>query len=174
MTGFTFTCACCGKEIDGLPDLAFKTPDYYFAMSEQERAERAEMSDDFCVIDDTDRFIRVVCQVPIIGTEERLGWGVWVSLSEENFERYRETLRDNNQSELGGMFGWFSNRLPGYPDTLNLKTTVMPQDGNQRPLLWINSDHADHPLRIEQQDGIDPERLGEIYAQTVCDSGNDG
>ena len=171
MTAVTFTCACCGKEITGLPDLAFDAPLHYHGLAEVERARRARLDSDLCVIDDEDHFIRAVCPIPIIGADQYFAWGVWASLSAENFERYEATFDDGDQSELGAMFGWLSNRVPGYPDTLNLRTSVVPRDGNDRPLLWISEMHDDHPLYSEQREGISRERLGEIYASQVCEGG---
>ena len=168
MENISFTCACCGETIEGLPDLGYAAPAYYDAMSEAERAARTYLDSDVCIIDGDNRFIRVVCPVPIIGAEAYFGWGVWVSLSEGNFARYRDSFGDRDQSKLGQLFGWLSNRLPGYPDTLNLPMTVVPQDDNQRPLAWINADRADHPLYVHQREGMDKDALGEIYAQAIC------
>jgi hypothetical protein len=95
---------------------------------------------------------------------------VWVSLSDENFQKYNDSYGDDDQSKLGGMFGWLCNRIPVYPDTLHLQSTVMPRDGNQRPMVWINDAHADHPLYIDQREGITGERLGEIYGSEICDN----
>jgi hypothetical protein len=167
---FSFTCACCGKTVTELPDLAYPAPLYYFQLPEAERETRARLGSDFCVIDGEDRFIRVVCPLPIQGTELSFSWGVWVSLSADNFQRYEETFDNPGQSKLGGMFGWFSNRLPDYPDTLNLQSTIWPQDGNQRPRLYVNAAHAEHPLYVEQCNGIDADRLGRLYANIACDS----
>ena len=170
---FRFTCACCGKAVTGVPDLAYAAPIYFDQLPEAERPSRAELSSDFCVIDATDYFIRVVCPLPIQGMDEMFMWGVWVTLSEANFRRYRDSFDDADQSELGGMFGWLSNRIPYYPDTLNLQTTVWPQDGDQRPHLWVNGTHADHPLYREQREGMSLARLGEIYAKEVCAGSGD-
>jgi hypothetical protein len=166
----SFTCACCGKTVSGLPDLAYDAPLHYDRLPEAERAERARLDADFCIIDGEDHFIRVVCPVPIRGTEAYFGWGVWVSLSVENFARYRGSFMEPDQSSLGGMFGWLCNRLPIYPDTLELQTSVLPQDGGQRPLVWINENHVDHPLYVDQREGITADRLGEIYASEVCEN----
>lgn len=168
---FRFACACCGKTVTGLPDLAYAAPIYYDQLPEAERRDRARLSSDLCVIDAEYHFIRVVCPVPIQGTDRAFMWGVWVSLSEANFRRYEASFDDPEQAKLGGMFGWLSNRIPHYPDTLNLQTTVWPQDGRQRPHLWVNDVHADHPLYREQRDGMRPDRLGEIYAKEICTAG---
>ena len=164
----TFTCACCGKTVSGAPDLAFDAPLHYAQLPEVERAERASLDADFCVIDGEQRFIRAVCPIPIRGTEEFFAWGVWVSLAADSFERYRASFEDPDQSKLGGMFGWLCNRLPPYPDTLELQTSVLLQDGRQRPLVWVNRVHGSHPLYIDQREGITAERLGEIYASEIC------
>ncbi len=170
MDSIVFTCACCGKEIAGLPDLAFNAPVHYHDLPAAERERRARLDADFCVIDGEDRFIRGVCPIPVRDTDAHFAWGVWVSLSEANFARYHASFDDEDQSRLGGMFGWLCNRLPSYPETLHLQTTVVAQDGTERPLVWINEAHGAHPLYIDQREGMTKERLGEIYASQVCQS----
>lgn len=172
MEPLTFRCSCCGREITGLPDLAYDAPAHYHDLPQAERSERARLGDDLCTIDSKDHrdhFVRGVLLLPVRGTDQTFGFGVWVSLSAENYRRYVATFDDEDQSKLGAMFGWFCNRIPYYPDTLNLQTTVVPQDGGARPQVWINKIHADHPLYAEQQSGLTKERLGEIYAGEVCD-----
>ena len=63
---------------------------------------------------------------------------------------------------MGPWFGWFSNRLKGYPETLNLKCQVRPRSGRQRPLIELEP--TDHPLAVEQRDGITLDRIFEIFA----------
>ena len=168
MEPFTFTCPCCGEEIVGLPDLGYDAPAFYAGIPEAERAQRATLTSDLCTVDDEFFFVRALCRVPIQAAEQDFGWGVWVSLSKDNFRRYSETYGDADQSKLGPMFGWFSNQLPDYPGTLSLQTTVIPQDNNQRPLVYINDAHADHPLYVEQRHGMPQAKLAEIYARNLC------
>lgn len=168
MTEIRFTCACCGETISGMPDVAFDAPLHFHELPEAERSTRAKLNDDFCVIDGREHFIRAVCPVPLADGAEFFAWGVWVSLSAESFARYRDSFQDPEQSKIGGMFGWLCNRLPGYPETLHLETSVIPQDGGERPLVWLNQAHAAHPLYIEQRNGITAARLGEIYASQMC------
>lgn len=175
MDPLTFHCSCCGRVITGLPDLAYDAPFHYHELPEPERPERAKLSSDLCTIatsEGGDHFVRGVCLLPVEGSDETFGFGVWVSLSQENFRRYSETFEDEDQSKLGAMFGWLCNRLPTYPETLNLQTSVVPQDGQDRPQVWIGEAHADHPLYIEQRAGTTKERLGKIYAREVCDGGS--
>jgi hypothetical protein len=50
--------------------------------------------------------------------------------------------------------------LPGYPDTLHLKTMVHTREPGRRP--FIELDPTDHPLAVEQREGITWERVQEI------------
>lgn len=167
MEAFSFTCPCCGEEVVGLPDMAYDSPVYYPSDAGTAREAKARLTSDFCSVGD-DRFIRGVCRVPIAGSDQDFGWGIWVSLSKENFQRYFDSFGDADQSKLGGMFGWLCNRLPGYPDTLNLQTTVVPQDDNRRPLVYVSDVHQDHPLFIEQREGMSQDKLARIYAENLC------
>jgi hypothetical protein len=121
------------------------------------------LSEDFCVLEGEHFFVRCVLEIPIVGSDrDGFAYGVWSSLSEKNFRRYVETFDAGEQDGLGPWFGWFSNRLKGYPDTLFLKCQVHPRAGRRRP--WIELEPTDNPLAIEQRDGITLDRLLEIYA----------
>ena len=52
-----------------------------------------------------------------------------------------------------------------YPDTLNLKTRVHLRDDGVRPSIELEP--TEHPLAIEQRDGITAERVAELYARLV-------
>lgn len=108
-------------------------------------------------------FVRCVLELPILGAADSFfGFGVWSTLSKRNFQLYVESFDSGEQGDLGPWFGWFSNRLKGYPDTLNLKCQVYPQAGRKRPLVGIEP--TDHLLAQEQQNGISIDRLLDIYA----------
>jgi hypothetical protein len=110
-----------------------------------------------CGIDGESWFVRAVLQIPVIGHADCLEWGVWGTLSEANFKRYRVTFGDDDQSRLGPMFSWFASRLPEYPDTLNLRCNIVPRDGGQRPLIEFHPDD-DHALVLDKKHGISLER----------------
>lgn len=78
-----YTCTSCGEKHEDMPAIGFTAPYPYNQLSEEERiAYQAECGGDFCIIrypDQTDRFIRAVLPIPIIGHEETLEYGVWVS-----------------------------------------------------------------------------------------------
>jgi hypothetical protein len=151
-----FKCTCCGEWHEGLPDLAFAAPYYYDQLSEEQKKIIAKKSDDLCSIDD-DFFIRGILLLPIVDRDTEFGLGVWVSLSETNFNRYVELFEHPDPTAEGPYFGWFSNRLPGYPDTLSLKTNVHLQPYPQRPRIVLEP--TDHPLSIHQHRGIEFDTL---------------
>ena len=122
------------------------------------------LSEDFCVLRGEHFFVRAVLELPIIGGDaKRFGFGVWSTLSRPNFERYVDTFDSGGEhAELGPWLGWFSNRLAGYPDTLNLKCRLHFQADRQRPKIELEP--TEHPLAVEQRDGMTFDRLLEIYA----------
>ena len=52
--------------------------------------------------------------------------------------------------------------LPLYPSTENLKTRVHLRDDGVRP--YIELEPTDHPLAVEQRNGITVDRVAEILA----------
>jgi hypothetical protein len=163
-----WTCPCCGMKHGGIFDLACGKPEYWQGSAEKSPLSEVRTSDnvltaDFCVLDGEHFFVRCVLELPIAGRPDAsFGFGVWSSLSKKNFDLYFDTFDSDRQNELGPWFGWFSNRLKGYPDTLGLKCQVHPQEGGQRPLIELEP--TDHPLAVDQKKGISFDRLLEIYA----------
>ena len=84
----TFRCSVCGEEHPG-PPLVYDTdaPAYWYGLPPEEREERAELTSDQCVIDGQHFFLRGNLEIPILDSQEKLVWGVWVSVSEESFWR---------------------------------------------------------------------------------------
>jgi hypothetical protein len=100
--------------------------------------------------------------IPVFGEEDRFSWGVWVSLSKDSFHQFIRHFDQPKRSHIGPFFGWLSAALPLYPDTLSLKTRVHLRDDGIRP--YIELEPTDHPLAVEQRNGIPVSRVAEIYA----------
>lgn len=154
----SYRCACCGEVHEGLPDVGFAEPYHYASLSDEERS-TSHLSSDFCTIDDEHFFVRACLPVPLKGQKEEFVWGVWVSLSRSNYQRYREIFEEPEPNE-GPYFGWLCSRIPGYPDTLHLKTRVHLEPYPTRPRVELEP--TDHPLAVEQRDGIELDRLMEL------------
>jgi hypothetical protein len=162
---FRFRCATCHEEHRGMPSFGWDAPVYYPGVPEAERAGRCVLTSDTCVIDGRYFFVRGCLEVPVIGQEERFSWGVWVSLSEQNFRHFVELYEELKRAQRGPFFGWLSSQIGLYPDTVNLKTSVRLRDDGLRPLIELEP--TEHPLAVEQRRGITAERVAEIYERMV-------
>jgi len=118
------------------------------------------LDEDYCAIENHDFFVRGIIHLPIIGSAETLRWGVWGSLSRENFETLLKMIDNPERIELPAMFSWLSTQIPEYPDTLSLKMYAHIQPLDWRPHFELQ--HSDHPLSQEYHHGISPERVKEI------------
>lgn len=164
----TFRCAGCGEEHD-LADLSFgaDSPDQWDRLTEAERA-RSELGGETCVIraeSETSRYVRAVLRVPIAATSEEFSWGVWVSLSEKSFAEVEAHWDAAHRVELGPYFGWLCTRVPGYPDSMFLKTSVSQRPVGSRPLVTLEP--TDHPLAVHQREGIRQDELQRIVVQEL-------
>jgi len=121
---------------------------------------RTFLNDDYCSIEDRDFFVRGIIHLPIVGTTETLRWGVWGSLSRENFERLMKMDDDPKRTDAPPMFSWLSNRIDEYSDTLNLKMYAHVQKPHQRPHFELET--TSHQLSQEYRYGISAERVKEI------------
>jgi hypothetical protein len=157
---FSFKCACCGSTHEGSPSFGYPEPAPWLAQTKDVQ-KAGRLSSDLCTYANADGahyFIRGCIEIPIHGVEEPYLWGVWVSLSQKNYNRYVETFNAAVTSDR--YFGWLCNRLPFYPDTHSLKTEVAPRDGKQRPLIILEP--TEHPLSMDFQNGISIARAQEI------------
>jgi hypothetical protein len=161
-----WTCRICGEEHDELPlDVGFDAPVYW----DGGRNSDDYLTPDFCVWTDDDgeraHFVRGVLKIPLVDSDEFFAFGIWASLSEENFDRAIDLLDEPHRVEEEPYFGWLSNRIAGYPDTVNLKTLVHTSEVGLRPVIELEP--SDHPLSIEQQHGITLERVQEIVEPSL-------
>jgi hypothetical protein len=169
-------CRSCGELHKGLFDIACDNPEQWpepLEIRPNSDVLNSEhlVTEDFCILDGEHYFVRCVLELPIVGLpDETFGYGVWSTLSKPNFEKFAGFFDVGCPPGIGPWFGWFSNRLKGYPDTLNLKCDVLPQPNRQRPLIIL--DEVDHPLVAEQWDGISIDRLFEIYRLNGHDLGS--
>ena len=154
----TYRCSTCGEVHDDLPGMGLDYPDYYFSVPEEERDTRIELTSDTCIIDCEDFFIRGVIELPVHDYSQVFMLGVWVSQKEENFYTY---LQNFDSDKIGPFFGWLSNSIAYYSeDTLSLQTMAHFRSDGLRP--WIELDSTDHPLAIDQRDGISLAKAWEI------------
>lgn len=158
-----YKCSICEEIHPGLPfSYGSPWPRPAYDVPEDEREKRVELSSDQCVIDEEHFFILGRVEIPVIDAEEKtFSWNAWVSLSRENFLRASDLWEVEGRESEPPYFGWLSTTLPCYePDTFLLKTHVHTRPIGERP--FIELEPTDHPLAIEQRNGITFKRVQEI------------
>lgn len=159
-----FQCNTCSEIHEAIPDVAFDAPVTWTDLPEDERARRGRIDSETCVVDDH-HFVRAVLELPIVDSDDRFAYGVWVSLSSANFERFVEVGGTDVGAGDGPWSGWLSVRIPGYPDTFLLRTRVHLQPPPKRPTVELEP--TDHPLAMEQRLGVRLARVFEIIEHTL-------
>ncbi|WP_038494664.1 DUF2199 domain-containing protein [Collimonas arenae] len=159
---FTFKCTSCEEIHEGMPNFDAHAPLSYYAVPENERAERCVLGSDDCVIDKKYFFVLGCIEIPVKGAVESFSWGVWVSLSETNYMEWAKYFDETERSHIGPLFGWLDAWLKPYPDTMNLKTRIHLRDDGVRP--FIELEPTIHPLAVEQRSGISEARVAELYS----------
>ncbi|RSD13870.1 DUF2199 domain-containing protein [Amycolatopsis eburnea] len=146
MTGYT--CTSCGEHHEELP-FAYSAP----APAFWQDAPTDVLEPERCVISGEHYFLRGRLVLPVRDADQDFEWGVWVSVSKDNFFRAEELWDDPKRTDEPPYFGWLATELPGYePGTLNLKTNLHTRPPGERPLIEVEP--TGHPLAVEQRDGI--------------------
>jgi hypothetical protein len=182
LASLRWKCGSCDEWHTGpCLDFGFAEPAYWGKEQEKEsrwtnliprvikKPKKTFLDLDYCAINDESFFVRGVIHLPIIGTAESFRWGVWGSLSRENFETLLKRDEDPKRTQLPKMFSWLSCQIPEYPSTLNLKMYAQIQELGARPHFELEP--TDHPLAHEYFHGISPERVREIMLRRLP-SGN--
>jgi hypothetical protein len=155
----TWKCSRCGEVHSGIPGYSFAAPWPWYTTPESERG-NSVLTDDDCIMRGEDYFIRGCIEIPVVGDDDPFIWGIWVSLSRDNFYRERSLRKDPNRIAEPPYFGWLSSRIQVYPDTLLLKARVHSRSVGSAPFLELQP--TEHPLAVEQRNGIDLDRVREI------------
>jgi hypothetical protein len=163
---FGFRCSTCGQWHDGPSlDVGFSEPLYVHELSPDDRAAQVTGTGDFRVWNSnqgTHYFVRGVIEIPVHGIDDGFCYGVWASLSADSYARATAAYDANEAA--GPLFGWLSNRLPGYPETLHLKTNVSVRP-DQKPSIVLH--RADHPLVREQREGMSLRRVQQLVEAVI-------
>jgi hypothetical protein len=164
-----YTCHICGQYHHGLPlSYGSSEPTLVYSIPEEQRKTKVLLSPDLCEVSGEKSseaksfFIAGNIEIPIIGSKEIFQWIVWVSLSQETYEKAIKLWDEVEREKEPPYFGWLSTSLPLklYPETLNLKTNVHTRPIGIRP--FIELEPTNHPLAVEQRNGITWKRVQEI------------
>lgn len=166
-----FHCQRCGQFHEELP-MAYGAPApiYYYQVDETERSTRCELYQEHCVIDDQFYFIRGCLEIPVIDSDQVFDWGVWCSLSRESYQMVFDSWNSEDRTALQPLFGWLSTSIPFYEETVNLKSLVHIRSVGIRP--FVELEPTNHPLAVEQRQGITLDRIREIAERMLHDDHN--
>jgi hypothetical protein len=154
-------CGSCGQE-HALEDLqiGFVAPEAYLSIPEEERAERASVTLDWCILDGKRCFLRGVFEVPILGGGTPFGWGAWVEVEESFYRAWAAGRRAPFPAQVDSEL-WGYPRHPG-----PIQALVQPSgDAAIRPALMATD--PEHPLTSEQQHGISRQRALDLLAPVL-------
>jgi hypothetical protein len=118
---------------------------------------------DQCVIGGERFFVRGLLVLPVRDADADFTWGTWIEVSAGSFERMSELWETPNREREPPYPGWLANALPAYAQpTLGMLARLKTRPVGLAPLIQVSAD--DHPLAVEQQDGITVARVREIAA----------
>jgi hypothetical protein len=91
----TATCSVCGK-VHPIEDseLVFGLPDVIYALAEDERKTRCNISPDVCGLDRERLFLRGLLPLPVSGRSKAYNIGIWAEISAETYRRVYERWGD--------------------------------------------------------------------------------
>lgn len=169
ITDFEFKCHTCARMHKGIPTFGWDYPITVLDVPPEERSERVDLGTDYCVIDDKWFFIRGCIEILVLGLGEPFIWGTWISISEKSYERFVQLYETEGRENEPPFFGWLNHTPPGYPFQELYKTMMHLRPLPIRPLIELEP--TEHPLAVEQRDGITIERLKEIV-ETILHTKN--
>jgi hypothetical protein len=142
-------------------DIGFQLPDVVWSLGEEERKLRAKYDSDVCVLDGKRYFLRGVLYLPVRGTRDKFGWGLWAEVSKAVYDRYVETGSSDAGVEQDAR-GVLANALVDYDCPVDCGVTIKGGSATERPVFV--ADRAEHRLYREQHEGITPGRLHDLLA----------
>lgn len=156
-----YACAC-GGNIDGIP-LCYATdmPVYAEHMDLGERSERVILTNDTCVIDGEYFFIKGSICLPVHDIQKTFEWGVWLNVTKEDYLFMENNwLTRGRERIIPDAYGYLATQIPIYPETTNHIAMARTMHLGCPPLFGLQA--TDHPLSIEQKQGITLARVREI------------
>lgn len=154
-------CSCCGSFHPDVPmNHSAGAPEVW--TPELADDPDSVLSSDQCVIRGEHFLVRGNIEIPVHDAPEPFSWGVWVSLSRDNYARAVRLWETPGRESEPPYFAWLCTSLPMYEDTTTLKTNLHTRPVGTRPFIEVEP--TGHPLAVEQREGVTMARVREIAA----------
>ncbi|WP_445369239.1 DUF2199 domain-containing protein [Methylomonas sp. BW4-1] len=131
-----------------------------------EREQRVQENADLSVLDGEQFFIRALLPLPVDEREAPYNLGIWVQVSQSDFERVYELWDEEDQAQEPAFAATLANDIPNHPSTCGLAASLALTGPKTRPVLTLGP--AEHPLVGEQTRGITAHRAAEY--SSLCAS----
>ena len=116
---FGFYCSQCWLYHKEIP-MAYgaDAPYPYSLIPETQIGQRATLTQDQCIIDNSSYYIRGQIEIPVDDHPDKFCWNVWVEVSEVDYERMTDLWNDENRILDNPYPGKIATSLDPYPETL--------------------------------------------------------
>jgi hypothetical protein len=153
-------CAKCGEDhpLEEM-ELTFKRPDDAASLSPEERKEQLQESSDLCIMGGERFFIRAVLPLPVQARADPYRIGLWVEVSQSNFERVYDLWESEEQLSEPPIPAVVANEIPITPGALGHAAELRLAGPSFRPDVVLKP--SNQPIYIEQSAGIDAHRIAE-------------
>lgn len=92
-------------------------------------------------------FIHTRAALPLKDISEGIGFGLWIELSKEDFDKFMQAQDDDTLYAGFTAEGTLANNWPGFEDVNNLKVVVKVVKVDQKPYIWdVSVDDTIDPL----------------------------
>ena len=154
-----FICHQCGQHHNNLAmSYDFPAPAYW--STDFAKDATSQLHEEICIIKGQYFFVKGNIEIMIGATGERFIYTVWISLEQPDFNRAVQMWYDPQRVNEPSYPGQVANQLTGYPDMLGLNVAVHSRKVGVRPFIKLGP--AEHPLSVEQAQGIEMQRVQEI------------
>ena len=101
----------------------------------------------------------------LVDNEGEFYWNVWVEITEEDFTEINDTWNDQHRFLFPPFKGKIATQLEPYPSTIGLQVKIQNREVGVVPAVLLEK--SDHPLFLEQENGINRNRVVEFAKELL-------
>lgn len=150
-----YYCSECGLYHRDIPfSYGADEPVSYFSLTDKSNT---VINKDLCIINNNRFFIKGQIKIKVLDSENDFSWNVWIEIAKSDFDKEEANWNNENRFLNEPYFGFIDTILNCYPDIIGLRVSVQTQKLGIIPSIRI--ENSNHPLFLEQENGIDMNRV---------------